>query len=220
MKPPIPMWFDEIAQEVTEGPYPIVVAVCEDDNQASQLCEWLDIAVPAFAPMRVERVSADDLLVVVEKASQSSDSVALVVGDATKCSDVELTNRFTRWNMARDALRVHLRSEEKLTVRRTLILVVSLRPFRDVAADARDLLSIAHVMTVADEPIAYDPSDEELVQTEEVVISEFETKHGVTTGQMLASLYEDAALPVEVPPADLRRWQLAEQRLRRVRHAV
>lgn len=220
MKPPIPMWFDEIAQEVTEGPYSIIVPVCEDDYQASQLCEWLDVAVPAFAPMRVERVSADDLLVVVEQASQSSDSVALIVGDATKCSDAELSNRFTRWNMARDALRVHLRSEEKPTVRRTLVLVVSHRPFRSVAADTRDLLSIAHVMTVSDEPIAFDPSDQELVQPEEALIAEFEAKHGLTTEQMLASLYENLALPVAVPPEDIHRWQLAEQRLRRVRHAV
>lgn len=218
MRRSITLWFDDVAARAVHGDTPILIAVCRDPHMAGALCEWLDVAIPALGELIVKRLAAVDVAAQVEQVGRESQAIALVVPDATLASDAELRQRWRRWNLQRDALRTDLVATATETVppRRVLILVCTELPFRLIADQARDLISVAEVMPVLDEPPALDPGDTALVSQYRQVIDELEAHYRVSTADVMQRIYDRAPLPAELAESDLHRWQDAAQLLRRV----
>lgn len=214
------LWFDDVAARAVMGDTPIIIAVCQEPHSAGLLCDWLETAIPALGELQVQRVAASEMCERVERAGTEGTAVALVVPDATLASDAELPRRWQQWNLLRDALRDGLLADPTCDgqplIRRALVLICTERPFRQVAALARDLVSVAEVMRVDAEPPALDPSDHALVTEHQQVLREMEGRYGVSTAELMGRLYEQQPLPTMLTPSDLHRWQAAAQLLRRV----
>jgi hypothetical protein len=205
-------WFDDVAFAAGQGPSPIIIAVCRDLHQASELQTWLRSTIPAMAVMTVQEVHAKDLLGVL--AQESNARTTWIVTDAAEGNDAQLTETWRVWNSARDILRSHLLVQPARP--HCLVFLVTVTRMSLIAGQAQDLLSVAEIMTVDEEPFAVSAQDRALIEVYQRIIEQLEKKHSLSTEELQNRLFDRSPLPKSLSQTDLNRWKVAAEALRKL----
>jgi hypothetical protein len=83
----------------------------------------------------------------------------------------------------------------------------------EAARWARDLFSVAHVLTVDEDPPSLrSTDDEELVGAYRQALADLEGRYGLSTAEIIRRLFDRE--PVELPEEDLNRWTKGAEALR------
>ncbi len=206
-------WFDDVTFAVGFGPSPLVVAVCQNLHQAGELHRWLLDGIPAMASLRVEELRAAAVLPTVT-ATAELPPTAWLVPDAAEGDDDLLRTRWHLLNLARDRLRAALLVGGER--RHVLVFLVTVPRMPLIAAEAPDLLSVAEVMTIDEEPFAATAADVLVVDTYRALVAELERRYGLRTEELQDRLFDRQPLPDSLSQTDLNRWKAAAEVLRKL----
>ncbi|HSN98384.1 MAG TPA: hypothetical protein VLS89_08800 [Candidatus Nanopelagicales bacterium] len=200
--------FDDVAAAALAGVSPFVIAICGDLGSCAALASWLETAIPSLGDRHTRRCPAEELELQVS-SSLDARGVILVVDDAASGDDASFSGRFRSWNSARDRLRVGLGAPGSGNA---VILLMTRRRMPEAAALAPDLLSVSHVLTVAEEPFALRPAQEEAIGAFRAAQRELEQRYGLSTDELVQRLFDRE--PIDIPDLDLNRWKAVAQALR------
>jgi hypothetical protein len=203
------VWFDEAASAAASGAARLLIVVAQDLPMVRELSNWLQSAIPTFTQVEVERVASREFMRAIGQSDIPTKRSVLVVSDAAEGDPETLRQRWLEWNGARDRIRTYL---TEVRAGSSAVFLVTRERMDEICEAAADLISVAEVLTVADEPIAVRAEDEELVNDYRLAIRELEGQYGMRTADLLKKLL--AREPVAVPPPDLARWKAAAQALR------
>ncbi len=202
---------DDVAWAAVAGAVPMTLAVCQDPAAATQLVTWLRHAVPNLSDSTVAQVPAARLLGQVDTWQLPSDPTVVLVPDAADGSSTEVPQRWSEWNVSRDRVLNALRCAPS---RRSLVLVATQARMPEISLAAPDILSVAQVITVSDEPFAVDANDEEVVQTYRKARDELESRHGFKTSEFIRKLQRREEHGIDL--VDSKRWQAIAEALREI----
>ena len=189
----------------------ITLAVSEDPKAAKDLAGWLQHAVPNLEATKVARVPAEDLIERLEKSPLQTDSTVMLVPDAADGDTAKVEQRWSLWNSARDRMLAALREG---SAKRSIVLLATRTRMPEISRAAPDLLAVAQVVTVSDEPFAVSPNEEDLVKSYRLARDELERRYGFSTAEFIDKLRLREAHGVE--PDDVNRWQAVAEALRKV----
>jgi len=166
-----------------------------------------------MASLRVEELRAAAVLPTVT-ATAELPPTAWLVPDAAEGDDDLLRTRWHLLNLARDRLRAALLvSGER---RHVLVFLVTVPRMPLIAAEAPDLLSVAEVMTIDEEPFAATAADVLVVATYRALVAELERRYGLRTEELQDRLFDRQPLPDSLSQTDLNRWKAAAEVLRKL----
>lgn len=205
-------WFDDVTFAVGFGSSPLVVAVCQNLHHAAELRQWLAEGIPAMTSLRVVELQAEAVHRIFREAEPSP--TAWLIPDAAEGDDEQLRTRWHALNLARDRLRTALLVHPE--VRQVLVFVVTVPRMPLIAAQAPDLLSVAELMTVDEEPFAANHTDSSLIETYRVVLRDMEQLYSISTDELQDRLFDRLPLPANLSQVDLNRWKAAAEVLRKL----
>ncbi len=202
-------WLDDVVSAAVNGSTPLIIAVCDNPVMAQDLVSWLESAVPMVEPYRTVVITAEGLDEHLRGAEPTPITKVYLVNDATQGTTDEIQNRWVSWNTHRDLLRTVLGSTAPSS--RAVFICTTLR-MPEVAICAPDLLSVAEIITVTEEPFLDDFADPAHTKALRDAKRELEQRHRMSTEQFV-----DALLRGESPnlsAADCRRWEAIAEALR------
>ncbi|HYO51187.1 hypothetical protein [Archangium sp.] len=204
-------WLDDVAAVAISGSSPITLAVCQDLHGVQQAREWLQSAIPSLTKAHVEEVPASSLRVRLQAPPSPNGRTIWCVYDAAEGSSEELQARWQEFNLLRDQLTGTLRSHEP---RSSLVFLTTVTRMPEISRHAPDLLAVAQVITVSEEPFVVDPRDTLMVDSFRQASSELEARYGLSTSELARRLLDRE--PTGVPEPDLSRWRSLAGALREV----
>jgi hypothetical protein len=204
-------WLDDVAAVAVSGGSPITLAVCQDLHGVQEGREWLQSAIPSLADAQVEDVAASSLGARLQSPPSSTGRTTWVIYDAAEGNDEELQSRWEGLNLLRDRLTEALRSREP---RNSVVFLTTVTRMPEIARHAPDLLAVAQIVTVSEEPFAVDPRDTPMMERFQQSCRELEGRYGLSTHELARRLLERE--PTGVPEPDLSRWRALAQALREV----
>ena len=204
-------WLDDVAAVAISGGSPLTLAVCQDLHGVQQARDWLQSALPSLSKAHVNEVPTSSLWARIQAPPSSDDLTVWVVYDAAEGSAEELQARWRQLNLLRDRLTELLRSPEP---RSSLVFLTTVTRMPEIARHAPDLLAVAQVVTVSEEPFAVDPRDTSMVHSFRQACRELEARYGLSTSELVHRLLDRE--PTGVPEPDLSRWRSLAEALREV----
>lgn len=203
-------WLDDVAAVAISGSSPITLAVCQDLHGVKQARDWLQSAIPTLTEGHVHEVPASSLSDLQAPSAPDGQTV-WVVYDATEGSSEELQARWQELNLLRDRLTETLRAHEP---RSSLVLLTTVTRMPEISRHAPDLLAVAQVITISEEPFVVNPRDASMVDSFRRACSELEARYGLSTNELVRRLLDRE--PTGVPEPDLSRWRSLAEALREV----
>jgi hypothetical protein len=204
-------WLDDVASVAVSGSSPITLAVCQDLHGVQQAREWLQSAIPSLTEAHVDEVPASSIRARLQARASPDGRTVWVVYDAAEGSFEELQARWQELNLLRDWLTETLRSLEP---RASLVFLITVTRMPEISRHAPDLLAVAQVITVSEDPFAVDPRDTSMVDSFRQACGELEARYGLSTTELVRRLLDRE--PTGVPEPDLSRWRSLAQALREV----
>jgi hypothetical protein len=204
-------WLDDVAAVAISGSSPIALAVCQDLHGVQQAREWLQSAIPTLTEAHVEEVPASSLRAHLQAHPSPDGRTVWVVHDAAEGSSEELQARWQELNLLRDWLTETLRSHEP---RSSLVFLTTVTRMPEISRHAPDLLAVAQVITVSEDPFVVDPRDASMVDSFRRACGELEARYGLSTSELVRRLLDRE--PTGVPEPDLSRWRSLAEALREV----
>lgn len=181
-------WFDDVGEAATNSKEFIIIAVCFNTSECEDLIDWLKTTMPEVVML------------------PSKSGVVL-----TTLKRMMEIHPASKWNLYANSIIAELKENNC----KSFIIVATDPEMYEFAKEAPDFICQSLFMRVQSDLPALDEHNP-LVQQYIAKLKEFETKHNLTTKDLMSHLEGLMNLPDSISEFEIRSWQHTAQMLRNI----
>lgn len=182
-------WFDDVVEAATNSQEFIIIAVCFNKSECEDLIDWLETTMP-------------------EKVAVLPSKSIVVLTTLERMIEIHPA---AKWNIYGNSIIAELKENNC----KSFIIVATDLEMNEFAKEAPDFISQSLFMRVQSDLPALDEHNP-LVEQYIAKLKGFETKHNLTTKDLMSHLEGLMNLPDSISEFEIRSWQHTAQMLRNI----